>query len=138
MATFTVDELVKAAEQLPQTDLENLTAQVLTLKARRAAPELSKNEAELLRNINWGMPDALQNRYRELIASRRTETLTESEHTELLHLTNQFEKHDTERLKYLTELARIRKISLTKLLDELGIEDVSKKVPFTQIKVSQM
>ena len=35
MATYTVDELVKAAEQLPQTDLENLTAQVLTLKARR-------------------------------------------------------------------------------------------------------
>ncbi|MCY3680883.1 MAG: STAS/SEC14 domain-containing protein [Gemmatimonadetes bacterium] len=122
MATFTVDELVKAAEQLPQIDLENLTAQVLTLKARRAAPELSKNEAELLRNINRGMPDALQNRYRELIASRRSETLTESEHTELLHLTNQFEKYDTERLKYLTELARIRKISLTELLDELGIE----------------
>lgn len=122
MATFTVDDLVKAAEQLPQIDLENLTAQVLTLKARRAAPELSKDEAELLRNINRGMPDALQNRYRELIAGRRAETLTESERAELLHLTNQFEKHDTERLKYLTELARIRKISLTDLLDELGIE----------------
>ena len=122
MATFTVDELVKAAEQLPQTDLENLTAQVLTLKARRAAPELLKNEAALLRNVNRGMPEALQNRYRELIASRRAEILTESEHAELLHLTNQVEKYDTERLKYLTELANIRKISLTELLDELGIE----------------
>ena len=122
MATFTVDELVKAAEKLPQIDLENLTAQVLTLKARRAAPELSKNEAELLRNINRGMPDELQNRYRELIAIRRPETLTESEHAELLHLTNQVEKYDAERLKYLTELACIRKISLTELLDELGIE----------------
>ncbi len=122
MATFTVDELVKAAEQLPQTDLENLTAQVLTLKARRAAPELLKNEAELLRNVNRGMPDELQNRYRELIAGRRAEILTESEHAELLHLTNQVEKYDTERLKYLTELANIRKISLTELLDELGIE----------------
>ena len=101
MATYTVDELVKAAEQLPQIKLENLTAQVLTLKARRAAPELSKNEAELLRNINRGMPDELQNRYRELIAIRRSETLTESEHAELLHLTNQIEKHDAERLKYL-------------------------------------
>ena len=122
MAIYTVDELVKAAEQLPQIDLENLTAQVLTLKARRAAPELSKNEAELLRNINQGMPDELQNRYRELIASRRAETLTESEHAKLLHLTNQVETHDTERLKYLTELACIRKISLTELWDELGIE----------------
>ncbi len=80
--------------------------------------------AELLRNINRGMPDELQNRYRELIAIRHAETLTESEHTELLHLTNQIEKYDTERLKYLTELARIRKISLTELLDELGIEPV--------------
>ncbi len=57
-----------------------------------------------------------------LLTSRRTETLTESEHAELLHLTNQVEKYDTERLKYLTELANIRKISLTELLDELGIE----------------
>ena len=122
MATYTVDELVKAAEQLPQIDLENLTAQVLTLKARRAAPELSKNEAELLQNINRGMLNELQNRYRELIAGRRAETLTESEHTELLHLTNQVEKYDTERLKYLTKLACIRKISLTELLDKLGIE----------------
>ena len=122
MATFTVDELVKAAEKLPQIDLENLTVQVLTLKARRTAPELSKNEAELLLNINRGMPDALQKRYRELMTSRRSETLTESEHAELLHLTNQVEKHEAERLKYLTELARIRKISLTDLLDELGIE----------------
>ena len=76
----------------------------------------------MLRNINRGMPDALQNRYRELIAGRRAETLTESEHAELLHLTNQVEKYDIERLKYLTELARIRKISLTELLDELSIE----------------
>ena len=124
MATYTVDELVKAAEQLPQTDLENLTAQVLTLKARRTAPELSQNEAGLLRNINRGTPDALQKRYRELMTSRRSETLTESEHVELLHLTNQVEKHEAERLKYLTELARIRKISLTELLDELGIKPV--------------
>ncbi len=123
MATFTVDELVKAAEKLPQIDLEK-TVQVLTLKARRTAPELSKNEAELLLNINRGMPDELQNRYRELIAIRCAGTLTESEHAELLHLTNQVEKHDTERLKYLTELAHTRKISLTELLDELGIEPV--------------
>lgn len=122
MATFTVDELVKAAERLPQIDLENLTAQVLTLKARRTAPELPKSEAGLLRNINRGMPDALQKRYRELMTSRRSETLTESEQAELLHLTNQVEKHEAERLKYFTELARIRKISLTELLDELGIE----------------
>ena len=119
-----MNELVKAAEQLPQIDLENLTAQVLTLKARRAAPELSKSEVKLLRNINQGMPDALQSRYRELIAGRRSETLTESEHAELLHLTNQVEKYDAERLKYLTELASIRKISLTELLEELGIEPV--------------
>ena len=55
------------------------------------------------------------------IAIRRAETLTESEHAELLHLTNQVEKYYTERLKYLTELACIRKISLTELLDELGL-----------------
>ncbi len=124
MATFTVDELIKAAEQLPQKDLETLTAQVLTLKAKRTAPEVSKTEAELLRKINREMPKALHHRYRELIASRRAETLTQSEYAELLQLTDRVEQQDTERLRCLTELACIRKISLTELLDELGIEPV--------------
>jgi len=122
MATFTVDELVKAAEQLPQNDLEILTAQVLSLKAKRSAPDLPENEAELLKKINQGLPDNLQKRYQDLIANKQTETLTESEHAELLDLTHQAELHEAERLKYLTELARIRETSLTELLDHLGIQ----------------
>jgi len=122
MATFTIDELVKAAEQLPQTDLEALTTQVLALKAKRATPNLPQNEALLLQKINRGLPDDLQKRYQELISVRQAEVLTESEHTELLQLTNQVEQYQVDRLKCLTELAGIRKVSLMELLDNLGIQ----------------
>lgn len=122
MAIFTVDELVKAAEQLPENDLEILTVQLLSLKARHNALDLSEDEAGLLKKINCGLSSDFQKRYQELIVGRQAETLTESEHAELLELTTLAEQHQAERLKYLGDLAHLREISLTELLDQLDIQ----------------
>lgn len=121
MATLTVDELVRAAEQLPQPDLETLTTQVLALKAKRVMPDLPQDEAVLLQKINQGLPNDLQKRFEELIEQRQAETLTEVEYAELLQLTGQTEQYQADRLKYLSELADLRKVSLADLLNDLGI-----------------
>jgi hypothetical protein len=39
----------------------------------------------------------------------------------MLQLTDQIEKSDARRVKYMTELAQLRGISLTALMEELGI-----------------
>jgi hypothetical protein len=82
---------------------------------------LPQAEAELLLKINQGVPQALQQRYDELIAKRRRNILTEAEYGELLRLTEQVEELEARRLGYLAELARLRKTTLTELMDTLSI-----------------
>jgi hypothetical protein len=115
-------ELLKAVEQLSLTDLEQFVSQVLLLQAQRKANSLPQAEAELLQTINQGIPSDTQKNYDELIAKRQAETLTPEEHSELLRLTEQIEKLQAQRLESLAELARLRKTSLTALMENLGIQ----------------
>jgi hypothetical protein len=115
------EELLKAVEQLSLPDLEKLMAQVIALQAQRKAPYLTKIETELLLKINQGLPPDVQTRFDTLVAKRQAETLTSEEHQELLNLTDQLEKADTQRVKYMAELAHLRGISLSTLLKDLGL-----------------
>ena len=115
------DELLKAVEQLSLPDLEKLMLQVVALQARHKTTSLSKNEAELLLKINQGLPTDVQKRFDELVAKRQAEALSSEEHQELLDLTEQIERSDAQRAKYLVELAQLRGTSLAALMRELGI-----------------
>lgn len=115
-------ELLHAVEQLNQFDLEQLMTRIITLRANRQAPALSKEETGLLLRINQGIPLVIQTRFDQLVAKRRAESLTPDEHQELLHLVNQIEKSDAERIRELTKLAQLRGVTLTTLMDQLGIQ----------------
>jgi hypothetical protein len=86
-----------------------------------APPHLSRAEAELLQRINVGLPPAVWQRYHELVAKRRAETLTPEEHTVLITLSDQIEAANARRIEHLVELARLRQTSLEALMDQLGI-----------------
>jgi hypothetical protein len=83
---------------------------------------LSPAEADLLQKINQGLPPEVWERYHQLVAKRRAETLTPSEHTELIRLSDQIELANARRLEHLVELARLRQISLDTLMDQLVIK----------------
>lgn len=120
-AQLPTDELLKAVGRLSSPDLEQFVFQVIALRAQRQAPGLPHAESELLLKINEGIPSDIQKRYNELIAKRQAEQLTIDEYTELLQLTQQVEKFETQRVEYLAELARLRGTSLTALMENLGI-----------------
>ncbi|MCI0477437.1 MAG: hypothetical protein L0Y55_14420 [Anaerolineales bacterium] len=120
-AQVPTDELLKAVGRLSQPDLEQFVSQVITLRAQRQAPGLPRAESELLLKINEGVPPDLQARYNELIAKRQAEALTPDEYQELLRLTQQAEKMQARRVEYLAELARLRGVTLTALMEDLGI-----------------
>lgn len=115
------DELLKAVQQLSSSDLEELMSQVVALQAQRKASSLPKAETDLLLKINQGLPAHRQQRFNELVAKRQAETLTPEEYQELLQLTDDIETSDAQRVYYLTELARLRGVSLTALMKDLGI-----------------
>lgn len=116
-----LDELLSGVAQLDTPELERFVSQVLTLRAKRIAPCLPAAEAGLLEKINQGLSPEAQQRYDDLTAKRRAETLTAEEHQELLTLIDRIEQADAERAQALTDLARLRQMSLTTLMNELGI-----------------
>ncbi|MEH2363369.1 STAS/SEC14 domain-containing protein [Nostoc sp.] len=116
------EELLKAVEQLNQPDLERFVSQVIALQAQRKAFILPQGEAELLFKINQGIPSDTQKHYNELIAKREAENITNNEYRELLHLSEQIDKLQAQRIEYLAELARLRGISLIVLMEHLGIQ----------------
>ncbi len=120
-ARLSTDELLKAVAQLSQIEFEQFAFQIIALRAQRQAPSLPQDETRLLVKINQGVPPEVQERYNELIDKRRAESLVSDEYDELSRLTNQVENLEARRVEYLAELARLRGLSLTKLMKNLGI-----------------
>ena len=84
-------------------------------------PDSHLSESQLLQQINRGMSEQRWERYDQLAAKRDDETLTEAEHHELIQLSDEIERANVERLYRVAELARLRNVSLTALMQQLGI-----------------
>jgi hypothetical protein len=120
-AQVSPEELLDAVDQLGLPELDRFVAKVLALVARRKGPSLPPEEADLLLQINQGIPAELRARLHALGEKREDETLTPDEHQELLLLNDQVEALEATRLEQLTRLAELRGVSLRALLDQLGI-----------------
>ena len=116
-----LSELLQGVQRLDTTTLEQFADAVMLLRAKRRVANLPKDEAELLRQINQGLSEATQARFRELKAKREAESLTTAEYDELLTLVDQIEQRDIQRLQALTELAQLRNLSVRKLMQQLGL-----------------
>ncbi len=122
---MSLDELIKAANQLNKTDLDRLIQQVVALRTQRKAHVLPAEEAQLLDKINQGVPAELRSQYQALRAKREAETLSETEYSTLIELSKQIEQFSANRLEALVKLAQFRQVSLTELMERLGIQPVS-------------
>lgn len=122
---MSLDELIKAAHQLDETDLDRLFQQVVFLRTQRKADVLPTDEAHLLDKINQGIPSELRRQYQNLYPKREAETLTEEEHQSLIELSSQIEEFGAQRLSALAELAKLRQVSLAEIMETLGIQPVS-------------
>jgi hypothetical protein len=122
---MSIDELIKAANQLDETDLDLLLHQVVFLRASRKTPVLPEARAQFLLKINQGIPADLLIQYQALRKKRNAETLTDSEHTNLIQLSNRIEQIGAQRLEALAGLAQLRQVSLLDLMETLGIQPMS-------------
>lgn len=122
-ANLSVDQLIKAVEQLSPPELDEFVPRVMALRSRHSIASLPKAEADLLLKVNEDLSPAVRQRYADLIAKRQSETLSDQEYDELLQLTRQVEAFQARRVGYLAELARIRKVSLSELINSLGIRE---------------
>ena len=119
---LTTDNLLKAVGQLNKHEIEQFVSQVINLRAERLVHRLSQAEANFIVKINQGLPAEVQEQYDELIDKRQDEELSSEEYSELLRLTDQIEKMEAQRMLYLSELALYRKVSLTELMENMGMQ----------------
>jgi hypothetical protein len=118
---LSLNDLLNGVAQLNTSDLEQFVSQVLTYRANRIAPSVSKQEAGMLEKINQSLPPEIQQRYNVLVVKRQAKTLTDEEHQELLALIDHIELTDAERVQALTKLAQLRNVSVTALMTALNI-----------------
>ena len=104
--------------QTVNVELESLVQRMG--RARR----FSTREAELLKQINEGLPAETWERYRQLVLKRRAETLTPDEYRELIGVSDQIDEAHGRRMGYLVDLARLRGVDLDLLMNELGLGPV--------------
>lgn len=84
-------------------------------------PEKSR-ERVLLQKINdTGFSTEFLEEYNELIKKRQEEIINKEELTRLIKMSDQFEKSNVQRLKYLIELAQERNVTVQVLMQQLGI-----------------
>lgn len=119
------EQLLRAVDRLPQHELETFVAQVVALRAQRAAPHLTQGETALLLQINSGLPADIQHRFDVLVAKRQAETITPDELHDLIQITDQIEQQDAQRLAALIDLAQLRQTTVPALMNALGIQPPS-------------
>ena len=116
-----LDDILNGISELDTKDLEKFMQRIGHLIARRKVAHLPERESQLLIKINKAIPATLQKRYEYLLTRNREETITPTEHEELLKVIDKVEIKNAERLENLIELSRIRNISLDLLMRQLHL-----------------
>lgn len=115
METQLREEAAKEGIATPEYIVAALKERILHSQAQ------PRTEEELLRRISSGLPEEVWEQYHALIAKRRAETLTPSEHAALIALSDRIEEANTQRIGYIAELAQIRQMPLGDMMRALGI-----------------
>lgn len=117
-----LEQVIQGMDKLDHIELENILSQISIMLARKKAPSLPKQEAKLLVIINQGVDGSILQRHTKLTELMQEGELTENDHKELIHLIDQLEQADGDRLQALVELASIRAVTVDALMQQLNIQ----------------
>ena len=115
-------QILAAVTTLSSPELEQVVDQIIAIQAARKAPHLTATESALLTQINQGFSTESQARMQTLRAQQAAQDLTPAEADELTELTDRLEEWHAGRVRALAELAGCWGLTLTALMDRLGIQ----------------
>ncbi|MCS7264208.1 MAG: hypothetical protein NZ805_05180 [Armatimonadetes bacterium] len=116
VSRWTAESLLEIVKKLPSAELEKFLAKLDEWRAEREEEELLKFIKE-----NSQLPPEKQKRFNKLRRKLQNETITEREQQELLALWEELERRNVMRLEALIKLAKMRKVSVRELMEQLGI-----------------
>ena len=112
------------SSSLPQFELaqlDELLQKIMQLRAEKLDSITPQTEEELIRKINEGLPEEIQNRYGFLCQKLDEENMTEEEHQELLRLTEISEEHMVQRVEYMMQYAKIKNMPFKKVVAKFNV-----------------
>ncbi len=110
------------ADNIKTDELELFVRELNSIITRRKSKDATYRQRELLRLINQTILSKDNwERYLELAEKLDAETIGESERQEFLQLVAAEEVLRNERVGLLIELSQLRRISLSDLMEELGL-----------------
>ena len=117
-----LQSLIGGFAEMPLSDLEFFINGLNALAVRKRATDSNKRNKFLLQKINQTvLPEPVMERYVFLQNKMELENLSETEYQELLNLVAQEEKIRNRRFQYLLELAQLKDVPLTQLMNQLGL-----------------
>jgi hypothetical protein len=117
-----IQSLLGGFSEMPLKDLEFFIRELNALAIRKRFSDKAKRDKFLLRKINETvLPEPTMTRYIGLQEKMELENLPDAEYQELLSLVDKEEKIRNKRFQYLLELSQLRGISLTELMNYLGL-----------------
>ena len=126
-AQLSIAEIVKRAAGLEIQDFENLYKRLSALRVQKqGTPVLSKAESQLLTQINNPFSSEKWERLKYLDWKLEFSALNPAEEAESLELAEAYEAYCVERLKYLSQLANFRHVSIDTLTEQLGLISIEK------------
>jgi hypothetical protein len=120
-ALYSTGQLIEAAGRLPDVELGEFVRQVVQLGAARRTPSLSPRETQWLQKVFAEESYESLERYQELLKKRDSSERSAEELSELLTFSDRMEVVHAERMSAIAELARLRGISLSEMLAQLGV-----------------
>lgn len=111
---------------MPVNELERFVKDISALLQRKRTQDKGLRERQLLHKINTTVLDTNQiERYHILVEKLELSTMTDEEHTEFELLGNKEEKLRNQRVKYMIELAQLRAVNLTQIMESLGLKPLT-------------
>ena len=121
-----IQTLIGGFSEMPLHDLETFISGLNALVIRKRVADKGKRDKALLLKINQTvLPEQTLERYVFLQDKMELESLSETEYKELLTLVHQEEKIRNKRFQFLLELAQLRDIPLTELMNNLGLNTLN-------------
>lgn len=118
--------LLRDADKMPVNELERFLNDISALLRRKRTQDKALRERQLLHKINNTVLDTAQReRYPILVEKLELGTMTDIEHTEFDVLGNKEEKLRNQRVKYMLELAELRAVSLSQVMESLGLKPLT-------------
>ena len=114
-------QMLQDLAQLTARQLDTVMQRAAALRLQKRKRVLSPRESDLLRLINRGLSPEKSARLEALQQKLRDETIARHEQAQLLRLTDELERLGAKRLQALMELAVIRKTTVPKLMNEMGL-----------------